>query len=114
MDFRTTVIKTLLGEQIEKSNLNEDDSKPLPDHLQKEYQRRDGRIIPKIHPTKSAHDHGYDYTHGTIEDSHSKGEINRNHKECKLDNPHPKGSKEHSEFNAGADKAKADVLKNWN
>jgi hypothetical protein len=113
MDFRTTVIKTLLGEQIEKINLNENDSNSLPAHLQKDYQKRDGRIIPKIHPTLSAHDHGYEYTHGTSEDAQSKGEIIRNHKECKLDNPHPKGSKEHIQFNAGADKAKADALKDW-
>jgi hypothetical protein len=85
MDFRTTVIKTLLGESV--------------------------GIKP--HPTLSAFDHGHQYTHDTIEDAQSKGEINRNHIACKKDNPHPKGSKEHNDFNAGADKAKADVLKNW-
>ena len=106
MDLRNTIIKTLL---------TENDEKPLPAHLQQDYQRRDGRIIPKIDKTMSAHDHGYDYTYGTIEDAKTKGEIHRNHKEIvKHHNPHPKGSKEHSDWESGANKAKEEVLKDWN
>jgi len=105
MDLKNTIINTLL---------NENDENSLPAHLQQHYQMRDGRIIPKIDKTMSPHDHGYDYTHGTIEDAKTKGEIHRNHKEILKDNPHPKGSKEHSDWQSGVNKAKEDVLKDWN
>lgn len=104
MDLRNTIINTLL---------NENDSKPLPAHLRKDYQRRDGKIIPKIDKTMSPHDHGYDYTYGSIEDAKSKGEIHRDHREILTHNPHPKGSKEHGEWESGVNKAKEDVLKDW-
>jgi hypothetical protein len=77
------------------------------------YQKRDGRLIPKIHSKMSAHDHGYDYTHQTIEDAKSKSHVNQQHKEILKDNPHPAGSKEHKDWAAGANKAKDKVLKDF-
>jgi hypothetical protein len=77
------------------------------------YQNRDGRLIPKIHPTMTPHGHGHDYTLQSIEDAQSKSEIHSQHREILKDNPHPKGSKEHKDWEAGANKAKADHLKDW-
>jgi hypothetical protein len=108
MDLKTTIINTLLSEAVERNGMIRNSS-----IFEDGYQKRDGRIIPKIHPTMNAYDHGHDYTTQTIEDAKSKGEVISGHRECKKDNPHPVGSEEHKQFNAGADKAKEDHLKDF-
>ena len=67
----------------------------------------------KIDRTMSAHDHGYEYAFSGIEDAKTKGEVHRIHADSLEDNPHPKGSKEHKEWDTGARKAKVDHLKDW-
>lgn len=103
-DLRTTIIKTLLGEEADT----------LPNHSKwgNDHQIRNGRIIPVIHPKLSAYEHGYKHAHTTIKDAETRAELNGRHKEAKEDNPHKNGTKGHDDFNAGVDKAKADVLKN--
>jgi hypothetical protein len=77
------------------------------------YQHRDGRMIPKIHPTMSAHDHGHSYARSTIEDARSKSHALKQHKELLKDNPHPTGTKEHKDWTAGANKAKDEIVKDF-
>jgi len=105
------------NDAISKSVLDVLESTVVPEQIDESipsgYQNRDGRLIPKINKKMSAHDHGYDYTHQSIEDAPSKSSIHSQHKEIMNDNPHPKGSKEHSDWLAGTHKAKADVLKMW-
>jgi hypothetical protein len=67
----------------------------------------------KIDRTMSAHDHGYEYAFSGIDDAKTKGEVHRIHADSLEDNPHPKGSKEHKEWDTGARKAKVDHLKDW-
>jgi hypothetical protein len=98
-----TATKRAMGEEVEQIE------EETPDG----YQNRDGRLIPKIHPTMTPHEHGHDYTSQSIEDAKSKSEIHSQHREILKDNPHPKGSKEHKDWEAGANKAKADHLKDW-
>jgi len=98
-----TATKRAMGEEVEQIEEGTPDG----------YQNRDGKLIPKIHPTMTPHEHGHDYTTQSIEDAKSKSEIHSQHREILKDNPHPKGSKEHKDWEAGANKAKADHLKDW-
>jgi hypothetical protein len=98
-----TATKRAMGEEVEQIEEGTPDG----------YQNRDGRLIPKIHPTMTPHEHGHDYTTQSIEDAKSKSEIHSQHREALKDNPHPTGSKEHKDWAAGANKAKADHLKDW-
>ena len=98
-----TATKRAMGEEVEQ----------IEEGTPEGYQRRDGKLIPKIHPTMTPHEHGYDYTMQSIEDAPSKAKIHSQHKEIVKDNPHPQGSKEHKDWEAGTNKAKADHLKDW-
>jgi hypothetical protein len=98
-----TATKRAMGEEVEQIEEGTPDG----------YQNRDGKLIPKIHPTMTPHEHGHDYTSQSIEDAESKSEIHSQHREILKDNPHPTGSKEHKDWEAGANKAKADHLKDW-
>jgi hypothetical protein len=98
-----TATKRAMGEEVEQ----------IEEGTPEGYQRRDGRLIPKIHPKMTPHEHGYDYTMQSIEDAPSKAKIHSQHKEIVKDNPHPQGSKEHKDWEAGTNKAKADHLKDW-
>ena len=98
-----TATKRAMGEEVEQ----------IKEGTPEGYQRRDGKLIPKIHPKMTPHEHGYDYTMQTIEDAPSKAKIHSQHKEIVKDNPHPQGSKEHKDWEAGTNKAKADHLKDW-
>jgi hypothetical protein len=98
-----TATKRAMGEKVEQIEEGTPDG----------YQNRDGRLIPKIHPTMTPHEHGHDYTTQSIEDAQSKSEIHSQHREILKDNPHPTGSKEHKDWEAGANKAKADHLKDF-
>jgi len=98
-----TATKRAMGEEVEQ----------IEEGTPEGYQRRDGKLIPKIHPTMTPHEHGYDYTMQSIEDAPSKAKIHSQHKEIVKDNPHPQGSKEHKDWEAGTNKAKADHLKDF-
>jgi hypothetical protein len=98
-----TATKRAMGEEVEQ----------IQEEAPEGYQRRDGRLIPKIHSKMTPHEHGYDYTMQSIEDAPSKAKIHSQHKEILKDNPHPTGSKEHKDWEAGTNKAKADHLKDW-
>ena len=98
-----TATKRAMGEEVEQ----------IEEGTPEGYQRRDGKLIPKIHSKMTPHEHGYDYTMQTIEDAPSKAKIHSQHKEIVKDNPHPQGSKEHKDWEAGTNKAKADHLKDW-
>jgi hypothetical protein len=98
-----TATKRAMGEEVEQ----------IEEGTPEGYQRRDGKLIPKIHPTMTPHEHGHDYTTQSIEDAQSKSEIHSQHREILKDNPHPTGSKEHKDWAAGANKAKADHLKDF-
>jgi hypothetical protein len=98
-----TATKRAMGEEVEQ----------IEEGTPEGYQRRDGKLIPKIHPTMTPHEHGYDYTMQSIEDAPSKTKIHSQHKEIIKDNPHPQGSKEHKDWEAGTNKAKADHLKDF-
>ena len=98
-----TATKRAMGEEVEQ----------IEEETPEGYQRRDGKLIPKIHPTMTPHEHGYDYTMQSIEDAPSKAKIHSQHKEIVKDNPHPQGSKEHKDWEAGTNKAKADHLKDF-
>jgi len=98
-----TATKRAMGEEVEQ----------IEEGTPEGYQRRDGRLIPKIHSKMTPHEHGYDYTMQSIEDAPSKAKIHSQHKEIVKDNPHPQGSKEHKDWEAGTNKAKADHLKDF-
>ena len=98
-----TATKRAMGEEVEQ----------IEEGTPEGYQRRDGRLIPKIHSKMTPHEHGYDYTMQSIEDAPSKTKIHSQHKEIVKDNPHPQGSKEHKDWEAGTNKAKADHLKDF-
>ena len=98
-----TATKRAMGEEVEQ----------IQEEAPEGYQRRDGRLIPKIHSKMTPHEHGYDYTMQSIEDAPSKAKIHSQHKEIVKDNPHPQGSKEHKDWEAGTNKAKADHLKDF-
>ena len=98
-----TATKRAMGEEVEQ----------IEEGTPEGYQRRDGRLIPKIHSKMTPHEHGYDYTMQSIEDAPSKTKIHSQHKEIIKDNPHPQGSKEHKDWEAGTNKAKADHLKDF-
>ena len=98
-----TATKKAMGEEVEQ----------IEEGTPEGYQRRDGRLIPKIHSKMTPHEHGYDYTMQSIEDAPSKTKIHSQHKEIIKDNPHPQGSKEHKDWKAGTNKAKADHLKDF-
>ncbi len=98
-----TAAKRAMGEEVEQ----------IEEGTPEGYQRRDGKLIPKIHPKMTPHEHGYDYTMQSIEDAPSKTKIHSQHKEIIKDNPHPQGSKEHKDWEAGTNKAKADHLKDF-
>ena len=100
------IARGLVGQNEEVEGLDE----KVPEG----YQDREGKLIPKIHPKMTPHEHGYDYTYQSIEDAPSKSSIHSQHKEILKDNPHPKASKEYKEWEAGTHKAKDDVLKDHN
>jgi hypothetical protein len=98
-----TATKRAMGEEVEQ----------IEEGTPEGYQRRDGKLIPKIHPKMTPHEHGYDYTMQTIEDAQSKAEVHRHHRAIQSDNPHPQGSQDNKDWTAGTDKAKADHLKDF-
>jgi hypothetical protein len=101
MDLRTTIIKTLLGESVKLQESN--DASPG-------YQMKNGRHIPLPSKTMTPREHGKDYAAQTIEDAKSKAHVISLHREILKDNPHPKNSKEHKEWEAGTHEAKDEEL----
>ena len=109
MDLRTTIIKTLLGENLQvQESAHPDGTANASDG----YQWKGGRHIPLPSKTMSPREHGKDYTAQTIEDARSKSHVISQHREILKDNPHPKGSKDHKEWEAGTYEAKDEELAN--